>query len=158
MNSKHAFVKAQSSFELLMTLSLGLAVLLPLVILAFIQIASANSTLSSIEAQQAASKLASSATLVGSEGVPAKELVEIQVPPGVQYIYVGNINNGIGHEIIFVIRAPTGQSYVTAYSPLNISGNLGSLVSPGTYLVNVSAQSSCPNNLPEPCVYLAPTV
>lgn len=150
-------LRAQSSFELLMTLSLGLAILLPLVVLAFIQLASANSSVSGIEAQQAASKLASVATLVGSEGPPAKELVQIDVPPGVQYIYVGNSGNGLGHEVIFVVRSATGLSYVTSYTPVNISGALGSITSTGTYLVNVSAQSSCPHTTPVTCVYMATT-
>lgn len=150
--------KAQSSFELLMTLSLGLAVLLPLVVLAFVQLASSSSTISSVEAQQAATKLASFATIVGSEGPPSKELTQIQVPSGVQNIYVGNSNGGVGHEIIFVVRSPTGLSYVTAYTPVNVSGDLGGITSTGTYLINVSAQSMCPSGAPVPCVYMSPTV
>ena len=155
VRGKHS-MKAQSSFELLVTLAFGLAILLPIVILAFIQISSANSSLSSVEAQQVVSKLSSIATLVGTEGPPAKQVVQIQVPPNVQYIYVGNQNNGIGHIIMFVIRSPTGLSYITSYTPVNISGDLGAMVTPGTYLVNVSATSTCPNNIPQPCTYLTP--
>ncbi len=145
----------QSSFELLITLSFGLALLLPLVIVAFLQLAGANVSLSSVEAQQAASKLASTATLVGSEGVPAKQLVQIQVPSSVTSIYVGNVNNTTGHEVIFVVSSPSGSSYITAYSPVNISGSLQSIENAGTYLVNVSAVSSCPSNTLMPCVYMS---
>ena len=149
--------KGQSSFELLITLSFGLAILLPIVALAFIQISSANSSLSATEAQQAASKLSSVATLVGSEGPPAKQVIQVQVPPSVQYIFVGNISNGIGHEVIFVIRSPAGLSYVTSYTPANISGNLGGISLPGTYLVNITSNSVCPYKTnPIPCVYLEP--
>ncbi|MCL5419443.1 MAG: hypothetical protein M1354_01005 [Candidatus Marsarchaeota archaeon] len=150
--------KAQSSFELLITLSVGLAILLPVVAIAFIQLANANSSLSSIGAQQAASKLAGIATLVGSEGPPAKQVVQLQIPTGVRYIYIGSTNNDIGHEVIFVVGAPAGLSYVTAYTPINISGNLGGIVASGSYLVNVTAVSSCPGNAQLPCVYISPIV
>ncbi|VVB76693.1 Uncharacterised protein [uncultured archaeon] len=150
--------RLQSSFELLITLSLGLAVLMPIVIIAFIQLANSNTALSSVESQQAASKLSSIATLVGSEGAPAKQLVQISVPPNVKAIYVGTMNNTIGHEIIFVVSAPSGSSYVTSYTPVNVSGSLGGISSTGTYLVNVTALSSCPTNGALPCVYLSPKV
>lgn len=151
-------LRAQSSFELLVTLAFGLAILMPLVIIAFIQLASANTSLAAIESQQAASKLANIATLVGSEGPPAKQLVQIQVPPNVRFIYVGNVNNTVGHEIIFVITSPTGLSYVTSYTPVNVSGMLGGIASTGTYLVNVTAFASCPSNAVVQCVYLTPKV
>ena len=150
--------KGQSSFELLITLAVGLAILLPVVAIAFIQLANANSSLSAIEAQQAASKISSIATAVGSEGPPARQIAQIQIPPGVRYIYVGAINNGIGHEVIFVVSSPTGLSYVTSYTPVNVSGNLGGIVGTGSYLVNITAVSSCPHNAQLPCVYISPIV
>lgn len=148
-------MKSQSSFELLITMTFGLAILLPLVVIAFLQLSNSNSSLSSAEAQQAASKLTSIATLVGTEGPPAKQLVQIQMPPDVQYIYIGTNQNTVGHEVIFVIRSPNGQSYITSYSPINISGNLGGEVNQGTYLFNVSATASCPSNVNLPCVYIS---
>jgi hypothetical protein len=155
-NRKHSF-KLQSSFELLVTLSFGLAILLPLVVFAFIQIASANSALSAIAAQQTASKIASIATLVGSEGPPARQMVQVAIPIGVQNIFVGTLTStpGVGHEIAFVVRSPTGLSYVTSYVQLNVSGTLGGISSPGTYLVNVSALSQCSASQPVPCVYIS---
>ena len=150
--------KLQSSFELLVTLAFGLAILLPLVIIAFIQLAGANANLSSIESQQAVSKLANVATLVGSEGPPAKQLAQIQVPPNVRFIYVGNVNNTVGHEIIFVITSPAGLSYITAYTPVNVSGSLGGITSTGAYLINVTATAACPSNSNVPCVYMSPKV
>ncbi len=151
-------LKAQSSFELLITLAFGLAILLPVVVLAFIQIASSSSSLSAIEAQQAASKLTSIATLVGSEGYPAKQVVQIEIPPGVRYIYVGSASTGFGHAIIIGVSSPTGISYITSYTPVNVSGNLGGITSAGTYLINVSAQNTCPNGYNVPCVYMMPEV
>jgi len=158
MNNELRKTRLQSSFELLVTLSFGLAILLPVVAFAFLQIANANSSLSAIAAQQAASKIASTATIVGSEGSPAKQVIQLAIPPGVQYIYIGTLNNGIGHEIIFVVRSSTGYSYVTAYTPQNVTGSLGSITSSGTYLINVSAQSQCPLLQPVPCVYVSPIV
>ncbi len=158
MGLEKKFLKLQSSFELLITLSLGLAILIPIVVIAFIQIANANTSLSAIESQQAASKLSSVATLVGSEGFPARQLVQINVPAGVINIYVGNTINGVGHEIVFEVVSPINASYITTYTPVNVSGNLGSISSQGTYLVNVSAQLQCPTNLNLQCVYMRPVV
>lgn len=149
--------KAQSSLELLVTLSFGLIILLPIVVLAFIQVSTSASTLASTEAQGTATKLADTAAAVGSQGFPAKQLTLMQVPPNVQSIYVGNQTNGVGHEVIFVIGTNAGQSYVTAYTPVNVSGNLSQETQPGTYLVNISAQNFCPSNPTVSCVYIKPT-
>jgi hypothetical protein len=153
---KNKNLKGQSSFELLITLSFGLAILLPIVALAFVQIASSNTSLSSTESQQSASKIAEVVGLVGSEGPPAKQLTSISVPPGVQNIYIGNLSNGIGHEIIFTIISPSGISYITAYTPINVSGNIKGITLPGIYLLNITAQASCPFQKPVPCVYIVP--
>jgi hypothetical protein len=146
--------KGQSSFELLLTLSFGLAILLPVVVIAFIQVSNANTSLSSAESQQAASNLASVASVVGSEGVPAKVVTSINVPPGVSNIYVGNTTNGVGNLVIFVVESAAGPSYITEYVPVAVSGNLQGVTTPGTYLINISAQSSCPSNTAVSCVYM----
>ncbi|MGC9204930.1 MAG: hypothetical protein ACP5FN_01470 [Candidatus Micrarchaeia archaeon] len=156
MNNIKKGFRAQSSFELLITLSFGLAILLPIVVLAFMQIASSSASLASIESQQAASKIASVASFVGSEGPPARQITQIQVPPGVQYIYIGSQSGATGHLIIFVVRSPSGLSSVTAYTPVNVSGNLGGISSTGTYLINITAMSVCPTSAPMPCVYITP--
>ncbi len=101
-------MKAQSSLELLITLAFGLIILLPIVVLAFIQIANSSSTLSATEAQAAAQKLAAVATSVSAQGQPAKQLVLVQVPQSVTNIYVGSITNTAGHEIIFVVSTNAG--------------------------------------------------
>ncbi len=146
--------KLQSSFELLLTLSFGLAILLPVVVIAFIQISNANTSLSSAESQQSASTIASLASIVGSEGPPAKIVTQINIPPGVQNIYVGNTTNGIGNLITFVIVSAAGPSYITEYTPVSVSGYLGEITSPGTYLVNISAVAICPSNPNRNCVYI----
>ena len=159
MFTKKSNFKLQSSLELLITLSFGLAILLPIVIIAFIQVANSNTSLSAIEAQQASSKLSSVATLVGSEGPPARQLVQITVPSGVENIYVGNtITGGVGHLIIFQIVSAINSSYITTYTPVNVSGDLGGITTQGTYLVNVSAQSQCQGNPNVQCVYMQPVV
>lgn len=146
--------RAQSSLELLLTISFGLIILLPIITLAFTQIGISDATFSTSEAQQAANKLALMATNVGSQGAPAKEVITLQVPPDVQAIYVGGPNNTIGHEIIFVVTTNAGSSYVTAYVPLNVSGYLAGIEAPATYLVNISAVSACPTNPVVPCVFI----
>lgn len=146
--------RSQSSLELLITLSFGLIILLPIVVLAFIQISASTSTLSTTEAQQVASKLASVSSVVGSQGAPAKQVVSIQIPPDVQSISVGTPSGGIGHEIIFNVSTNAGVSFVTAYTPVNVSGNLANIEATATYLINVSAQDSCPTDAAVPCVYI----
>lgn len=157
VNELHRNMKGQSSLELLITLAFGLIILLPIVVLAFIQIANSSSSLSATEAQAAASKLASVATSVGSQGYPAKQLVLIQMPQSVSAIHVGALSNTAGHEIIIVVNTNAGLSYITAYTPVNVSGTLTSITASGVYLINVSAQSSCPSNPAISCVYLAST-
>ena len=147
--------KSQSSLELMITLSFGLIILLPIVVLAFIQIAASSSTLSTTEAQQTASKLASIAQVVGSEGSPAKQLVLIQVPQSVSNIYIGTPSGGVGHEVVFVVSTDAGPSDVAAYTPSNVSGSLTE--SQGTYLVSVAAESSCPSDSSLSCVYISNT-
>jgi uncharacterized protein (UPF0333 family) len=135
--------KAQSSLELLITLSFGLIILLPIVVLAFIQISNSTSTLSTTESQAAAATIADIATEIGSQGYPARQLVLIEVPPSVQ--------------IIFVVNTNAGPSYVSAYTPVNVSGYISQLAQPGTYLINISAQNSCPSNPSVQCVYIKAT-
>lgn len=149
--------KAQSSLELLVTLAFGIIVLLPIVIIAFIQISASTSNLAVSEAQASSTKLASVAASVGAQGPPAKQLIIVDVPPDVQNIEVGNQNGGIGHAIIFVVNTNAGPSDVVAYSPVNVSGAMGSASSEGSYLINVSAQSSCPSSPQVPCVYITPS-
>lgn len=146
--------KAQSSLELLITLSFGLVILLPIIVMAFIQMSASSSTLSAMASQQVASKLAAVATSIGSQGYPARQLTTMEVPPGVQNIYVGDLSNGVGHEIIFTIITAGGPDDIIAYSPINVSGNIDSMSSPGTYLLNISAEQNCPSNPIIPCVYI----
>ncbi len=148
--------KGQSSLELLVTLSFGLIILLPIVALAFLQISSSSSTLSATAAQQVGSKLATVASLVGSQGPPARQLTTVEMPPGVQNIYVGTLSNGIGHYIIITISTTGGLDDIVSYTPVNVSGNIGGLSSQGTYLLNVSADAQCPSNLAVSCVYISP--
>jgi uncharacterized protein (UPF0333 family) len=153
MRGRTTSKKGQSSLELLVTLSFGLIILLPIVVLAFIQVSTSTSTLAATEAQGAATKLADIATAVGSQGAPAKQLALIQVPPNVKNISIGcTTSDCVGHEIIFVINTNAGPSYITAYTPVNVSGNLQQAIQTGTYLVNISAQNSCSSS--GPCVHM----
>jgi len=158
-HKKRGNKKAQSSLELLITLAFGLSVLLPVVVLAFLQVAGATSTLATAESQEAATKLAGIATAIGAQSYPAKQLVLIQIPPNLNNILIGSTTaqGGVGHEIIFVVSTSAGLSYVTAYTPVNVSGYLQNILQPGTYLVNVSAQNSCPSLNSVPCVYIKST-
>ncbi len=83
------------------------------------------------------------------------QTVLIQIPSSMHSIYIGTLDNQIGHSIIFVVKTNTGLNYVTAYTPANVSGYLEQLIQPGTYLVNVSAMSSCITVPSRPCIYIS---
>ncbi len=147
----------QSSLELIITLSFGLMILLPIVTLAFVQVSNSNTTLATSEAATSAEKLAAIATQVASQGYPARQTLLLEVPQGVQAVYVGNLSyNGIGNEVIFVVDTNNGKSYITAYTPINISGYLPGIQGPATYLINVSATKICPatRGIGAPCAFV----
>ena len=110
MDVRRSSHKAQSSLELLVTLSFGLIILLPIVVLAFIQISTSSSSLATTEAQQTASKLANTAAYIGAQGYPAKQLTLIQMPSDVAAIDVGTLAGGVGHEIVIEIRTLAERS------------------------------------------------
>lgn len=159
--------RGQSSLELLITVSFALIILLPIVILAFVQISSSSANLATGEAQAAATKLAEVAVNVGAQGPPAKQLVLIDMPPDMQGITIGKFsaasgycsNTTVGRQIIFIVNTNAGQSDAVAYVPLNVTGCLSTIESQGTYLVNVSSQSSCSNwgGSQSPCVVIQST-
>lgn len=159
-NRRNANQRGQSSLELLITVAFGLVILLPIVVLALVQISASSSNLAVSEAQAAATKLAEASVTIGSQGYPAKELVLIQVPQGVTSIIVGKTGN-VGHAITFVVNTNAGSSDAVAYTPVNVTGSLQSAVLEGTYLVNVSAESNCysiSTSLPQiPCVSITPS-
>lgn len=138
--------RAQSSLELLITVSFALIILLPIVIIAFAQIASSTANLATGEAQAAATKLAEVAANVGAQGAPAKQLVIIDMPTNMQTIVIGGgaCNSGVGKQIEFVVSTNAGPSDAVAYVPVNVTGCLTSILLRGTYLVNVSAENVCP--------------
>ena len=157
MRNKSDRVRAQSSLELLITVSFALIILLPIVMLAFVQIASSTSNLAVGEAQAAATKLAETAVNVGAQGYPAKQLVLIDMPTNMQQVIIGNAVGGVGREIIFVVSTNGGPSDAIAYVPLNVTTTTSLPLSQGTYLVNVTATTSCPKGPPVPCVEIQST-
>jgi hypothetical protein len=157
MANSRKLTKAQSSLELLITVSFGLIILLPIVVIAFIQVSTSTSNIAVSEAQAVAAKLAAVAANVGSQGYPAKQLVLIQVPPDVAEIDVGTPTNSIGHAITFVVDTNAGPSDAVAYTPVNVSGAMANAINQGTYLINVSAQTACPSAASYPCVYITTT-
>lgn len=148
----------QASLELLLMLSFGLAVLLPVAVFGFVQLAATSASAAAVQAAGAANKLAYTAAVVASQGYRTQTYATIQVPEGVRGIYVGSLNNTVGREIVFVLSTNAGNSSVGVYTLVNVSGNLTSIESPSTYLINVSAQGSCPSNPNLPCVYISPVL
>jgi hypothetical protein len=161
-NRNRVKTRAQSSLELLITVSFALIILLPIVILAFIQMTSTSSNLATGEAQAAATKIAEVAVNVGVQGPPAKQLLLIDMPPNIQQIIIGNsvsTGSGLGHQIIFQVNTNAGLSDAVAYVPINVTGSLSSILSQGTYLINITAESPCTYDpgVQTPCVVITPT-
>ena len=147
--------RLQSSLELLITISFGIMILLPIIVIGFMQITNSNSTLSATVAQQSSNKLASAAASVASSGPGSKEMVLIQIPPNIKSILIGNNTNGVGHEIKIIVYTTGGNSDIISYTLVNVSGNLGADTLQGQYLVNVSDMGQCPSEPSVPCVYIS---
>ncbi len=149
-------IKLQSSLELLITVAFGLMILLPIIILGFMQMASSSSILSTTAAQQVTNRLATVSGQIGLEGVGAKQLVFIQIPQNVKRIIIGN-SSGTGHLVSIIVSTIGGNSSILSYSLVIVSGNLSKDRLPGQYLVNVSNMAKCPSNTSVSCVYISPT-
>ncbi len=148
---------SQSSIELIITLSFGLAILLPIITLAFMQVSNSNSALSAGVAQASAERLAAVASQVAVQGYPARQTVVLEVPQGVNAIYIGALSyNGIGNEVTFVLNTQAGLDYITAFTPVNVSGYLPGIHGPASYIVNVTAAKVCPANsgIGLPCAFV----
>ncbi|MCL4383320.1 MAG: hypothetical protein M1168_01785 [Candidatus Marsarchaeota archaeon] len=154
--NKNKNLKLQSSLELLITVGFGLLILIPIVIIGFIEMASSSSILSTSAAQQVTDNLATVSAQIGVEGPGARQLVLIQIPQNVRNISIGS-NSIPSHLIAITVSTSGGNSSIISYSLVNVSGNLTKDILPGQYLVNVSNMAVCPSDASVSCVYIAPT-
>jgi len=129
-------MRAQSSFEYLIIISIVIAFLIP--IWAYVLNTQQGTTdeLSLTYAGNAVKKIADTASLVYSQGPPAKVTVRLYVPGGVQEIFV--INTTINMRV----RTSSGFSdvYEVSTAIMNMTqGFNDTLLNEGTHLIKIEA-------------------
>jgi CBS domain-containing protein len=149
--------KLQSSVELLITVGVALGILLPIILVAYSQASATSLSLNSAQAYATAQKIASIAAIVGSQGEPATQTVQVFIPPRVHAIYIGSKTSQVGNSITIQLETTGGLSDITAYSPVNVSGTINYL-GPGIYLLTFRAYNYCPLKPSVSCVFINSTV
>jgi CBS domain-containing protein len=149
--------KLQSSVELLITVGVALGILLPIILVAYSQASATSLSLNSAQAYATAQKIASVAAIVGAQGEPATQTVQVFIPPRVHAIYIGSKTSQVGNSITIQLETTGGLSDITAYSPVNVSGTINYLGS-GIYLLTFRAYNYCPLKPSVSCVFINSTV
>ena len=146
----------QASVEFLITFAFAVLMLVPILILVFLQTSSGSEQLAIDQAQQSANKLGNAADFVAAQGPPAKVTINIIIPGRLNGITIGSADApGIGREIVFEVRTSAGTSEVVATTMYNVSGDLSAYTSPGTYPVELEAVEDC-QGTGWPCVMIRP--
>ena len=146
----------QASLELMITLAFALLMLIPIIVLVFLQTSSGSEELAVDQAQQSVFRLKNAADVIGAQGPPAKATVNIIVPQRLTSITVGSQSSPyIGREIIFSVNARGGTSDVVAVTLYNVTGDLSAYTKSGTYPVSIEAVDDCLGT-GSPCVVISP--
>lgn len=151
--------KLQSSIELLVTIGFGLGVLLPFLLIAYSQATTSFTSLVTAQAYATAQKIVTTANIIGSQGEPAKQTIQVFIPQNIKAIYIGSKTQtpGVGPFLDFQIQGVGGVSDIVVYSQVNISGTIRYMGS-GSYLVTLTAFNSCPLNPSLSCVFINSSV
>jgi len=147
--------RGQSGTELFITLAFSMVMLVPIIILAYLQAASGTEQLALQQAQQSVNKLKMMADVVDAHGEPAKVTIDLVVPQRTHSIIIGSRSPPyVGREIIFAISTGAGVSDVVATTDYNVSGDLSGYTRPGSYKVQLFSSSNCAGG--GSCVQIAP--
>lgn len=149
--------KLQSSIELLITVGVALGILLPIILVAYSQASATSLSLNSAQAYATAQKIVSIAAIVGAQGEPTTQTVQVFIPPRVHAIYLGSKTSKVGNSVTIQLETTGGLSDITVYSPVNISGTINFLGS-GIYLLTFRAYNYCPLKPGVSCVFINSTV
>jgi len=142
--------------ELLITLAFAMMMLIPIIVLVYLQTSSGSEQLSVDQAQQSVNRLKSTVDVVGAEGPPAKATINIIVPQRVTGITVGCVGQHcIGREIVFTVQSAGGETEIVATTLYNVTGDLSAYAHTGTYPVSIEALDMCPGT-GLPCVEIRP--
>jgi uncharacterized protein (UPF0333 family) len=132
-------MRGQSAFEYLIIVSLVITFLIPVWAYVLSTQQSTTDELSLTYADNAVKKIADTASLVYSQGPPAKVTVRLYIPGGVENITV--INN----TITLRLRTSSGFNDVTDISTarLNLTEGMESILSEeGIYLIKIEAKDN----------------
>jgi hypothetical protein len=146
--------KAQASTELMITIIFVITIMLPLLLITYLQTSNLSEQLSIQQAQQTVNKITNMADIVGSQGAPAKVTIQVFVAPNIANITLGNSTDGIGKEVIFSIRTTAGITQVVGITVNDIAGDLSTIIRPGTYFISLTAQQNCTKDQRKKCVYI----
>ena len=146
--------KAQASTELMITVIFVITIMLPLLLITYLQTSNLSEQLSIQQAQQTVNKITNMADIVGSQGEPAKATVQIFIAPNTANITVGNSTGGVGKEIVLTIKTSAGMTQVVGITASNIAGDLSPIARPGTYFIVLTAQQNCTIDQRNKCVYI----
>ncbi len=142
---------------MLVTLAFALLMLIPIIVLVFLQTSSGSEELAIDQAQQSVSRLKNVVDVVGAQGPPAKATLNIIIPERVSRITIGSVAEPpIGKEIVFAVRTRGGDSEVVAVTLYAVAGNLTNYTKAGVYPVTVESVDDCLGT-GNPCVYVRPT-
>ncbi|VVC72278.1 Uncharacterised protein [uncultured archaeon] len=151
-------LRGQASMELLVTVAFAVMMLVMVIGLAYLQMNSASDQLALEEAQQSVNKLKNVVDAVSAQGPPAKAIVEINIPKGISNITIGSDTPPyIGREIIFKVQTSVSSqpSDVPKTTLYDVTGDLHTIMHPGTYQVTVEVVDDCVGT-GNPCAIIAP--
>jgi len=147
--------KGQASLELLITLAFALLMLIPIVLLVYLQTASGSEELAIDQAQQSVSRLKNVVDVIGAQGPPAKATITIIVPQRVSRITIGGTADPyIGREVVFAVGTRGGDTEIVAVTLYNVTGDLSNYTKAGSYPVSVESVDDCAGM--GPCVRVLP--
>lgn len=130
--------------------------LIPIIVLVFLQTSAGAEELAIDQSQQSASRLKNTVDAIGAQGPPAKATISIIVPQKIANITVGSRDDPyIGREIIFNVFARGGQTEIVAVALYNMTGDLSNYTKSGTYPVSIEAVDDC-RGTGNPCVWVSP--
>ena len=142
--------------ELLVTLAFALVMLIPIIVLVYLQTSSGSEQLAIDQAQQSVNRLKSVADTVGAQGPPSKATINVIMPQRMGGIMIGSDDSPyIGREIVFTVRASGGDTEIVVTTLYNVTGDLSNYTRAGTYPVSIEAVDDC-QGTGRPCVVILP--
>ena len=131
-------MKAQSSSEFLIIVSVALTILIPLILLVNQSLMGYRDDTKISLAKEAVKKLGDNADWVFSQGPPAKVTVEVYIPDGVESVSINN-----KYEILYKVRTSAGISDVYYDTVPELRGTLPE--KSGYYFVSLTSFSNYVN-------------